>query len=101
MNNLTQEEIQAMMMQMKQKQQPTGLMPTSSNSAIIAKLLKDGGAATSTIDPIGRGMSNAAASLSAGFAGNEIRKDKEAAELQQKIMTKAMEDKIANTGVYV
>jgi len=96
MNNLTPQQMQAMMMQQQQQQQqPTGLMPTASNSAIIAKLLENGGSATPTTDPFGRGMSNAAASLSAGFAGNEIRKDKEAAELEQEAFRKAIQDKIA------
>jgi hypothetical protein len=83
MNNLTLQQMQAMMMQQQQQpQQPTGLMPTASNSALIAKLLANGGAATPTADPLERGMSNAAGSLSAGFAALQKRKD---AEKMQKI----------------
>ena len=101
MQNMTPQQMQAMIMQQQQQlQQPTGLMPTASNSAIIAKLLANGGAATPTIDPLGKGMSNAADSLSAGFAGRQKRKDEEAAELQQKIMREAMRAKIAGEGVY-
>ena len=74
--------MQAMIMQQqRQQQQPTGLMPTASNSAMIAKLLKDGGAATPTTDPLARGMSNAADSLSAGFAAMQKRKDAEKAAI--------------------
>ena len=73
--------MQMMMQQQQQQQQPTGLMPTASNSAIIAKLLKDGGAATPTTDPLERGMSNAADSLSAGFAAMQKRKDAEKAAI--------------------
>jgi hypothetical protein len=82
MNNLTRQQMQAMIMQQqRQQQQPTGLMPTASNSAMIAKLLKDGGAATPTTDPLERGMSNAADSLSAGFAAMQKRKDAEKAAI--------------------
>ena len=74
--------MQAMIMQQqRQQQQPTGLMPTASNSAMIAKLLKDGGAATPTTDPLERGMSNAADSLSAGFDAVQKRKDAEKAAI--------------------
>lgn len=67
--------MQAMMMQQQQQQQqPTGLMPTASNSAIIAKLLANGGSVTPTTDPLESGMSNAADSLSAGFAAMQKRK---------------------------
>ena len=69
------------MQQQQQQQQPTGLMPTASNSAMIAKLLKDGGAATPTTDPLERGMSNAADSLSAGFDAVQKRKDAEKAAI--------------------
>jgi len=80
MNNLTPQQMQAMMMQQQQQQQqPTGLMPTASNSAIIAKLLANGGAATPT-DPLGRGMSNAADSLSAAFSARQAKIDAEKAE---------------------
>jgi hypothetical protein len=82
MNNLTRQQMQAMIMQQqRQQQQPTGLMPTASNSAMIAKLLKDGGAATPTTDPLERGMSNAADSLSAGFDAVQKRKDAEKAAI--------------------
>ena len=87
-------------MMMQQQQQPTGLMPTASNSAIIAKLLANGGSATPTTDPVASGMSNAADSLSAGFAGLQKRKDAEKAELQKKIMREAMQAKIAGRGDY-
>ena len=87
-------------MMMQQQQQPTGLMPTASNSAIIAKLLANGGAATPTTDPLESGMSNAADSLSAGFAAMQKRKDAEKAELQKKIMREAMQAKIAGRGDY-
>ena len=73
--------MQMMMQQQQQQQQPTGLMPTASNSSMIAKLLKDGGAATPTTDPLERGMSNAADSLSAGFAAMQKRKDAEKAAI--------------------
>jgi hypothetical protein len=79
MNNLTPQQMQAIIMQ--QQQQPTGLMPTASNSAIIAKLLANGGAATPTTDPLERGMSNAADSLSAGFDAVQKRKDAEKAAI--------------------
>ena len=88
------------MQQQQQQQQPTGLMPTASNSAIIAKLLANGGAATPTTDPLESGMSNAADSLSVGFAAMKKRKDAEKAELQKKIMREAMQAKIAGTGDY-
>ena len=92
--------MQAMIMQQqRQQQQPTGLMPTASNSAMIAKLLKDGGAATPTTNPLERGMSNAADSLSAGFAAMQKRKDAEKAKIQQDIINAAMQAKIAGTGV--
>ena len=87
-------------MMMQQQQQPTGLMPTASNSAIIAKLLANGGSSTPTTDPLESGMSNAADSLSAGFAAMQKRKDAEKAELQKKIMREAMQAKIAGTGDY-
>ena len=87
-------------MMMQQQQQPTGLMPTASNSAIIAKLLANGGAATPTTDPLESGMSNAADSLSVGFAAMQKRKDAEKAELQKKIMREAMQAKIAGRGDY-
>lgn len=74
--------MQAMIMQQqRQQQQPTGLMPTASNSAIIAKLLANGGSSTPTTDPLERGMSNAADSLSAGFAAMQKRKDAEKAAI--------------------
>ena len=101
MNNLTPQQMQAMIMQQQQQQQqPTGLMPTASNSAIIARLLANGGSATATTDPLESGMSNAADSLSAGFAVMQKRKDAEKAELQKKIMREAMQAKIAGTGDY-
>ena len=74
--------MQAMMMQQQQQQQqPTGLMPTASNSAIIAKLLANGGSSTPTTDPLERGMSNAADSLSAGFDAVQKRKNAEKAAI--------------------
>ena len=82
MNNLTPQQMQAIIMQQQQQQQqPTGLMPTASNSAIIAKLLANGGAATPATDPLASGMSNAANSLSAGFAAMQKRKDAEKAAI--------------------
>jgi len=101
MNNLTPQQMQAMIMQQqRQQQQPTGLMPTASNSAIIAKLLANGGSVTPTTDPLASGMSNAADSLSAGFAAMQKRKDAEKVKLQEDIMREAMQAKIAGRGDY-
>jgi hypothetical protein len=99
MNNLTPQQMQMMMQQQQQQQQPTGLMPTASNSAIIARLLANGGAATPTTDPLASGMSNAADSLSAGFAVRQKRIDAEKAKIQEDIMREAMQAKIAGRGV--
>ena len=98
MNNLTPQQMQAIIMQ--QQQQPTGLMPTASNSTIIARLLANGGSATPTTDPLESGMSNAADSLSAGFAAMQKRKDAEKAKIQEDIMREAMQAKIAGRGDY-
>ena len=96
--------MQAMIMQQQQQQQqqqqPTGLMPTASNSAIIAKLLANGGSVTPTTDPLESGMSNAADSLSTGFAAMQKRKDAEKAKIQEDIMREAMQAKIAGRGDY-